>query len=246
LTWNGIPFSLCVFLVSLREAALRHEAGFRAVVDRLRRAHPGLWLETCASGGGRADLATLSRFELAWPSDNTDAFERLAIQDGYAFVHSPQTMSCWVTDSPGYLSKRTIPLRFRFHVAMSGALGIGGRLGHWSATDLAEAAGYVARYKEIRETVQLGRRYRLDAGADRSAVCCIAADGTQVAVFVFVQTVRQDCGDPPLRLRGLDPTARYRDVDTGVEYGGRFLTHNGLQPLLSGDYASELVILSRE
>jgi alpha-galactosidase len=71
-------------------AALRHEAGFRAVVDRLRWAHPGLWMETCASGGGRADLATLSRFELAWPSDNTDAFERLAIQDGYAFVHASE------------------------------------------------------------------------------------------------------------------------------------------------------------
>ncbi|MEN3307147.1 MAG: alpha-galactosidase [Micromonosporaceae bacterium] len=227
-------------------AALRHEAGFHAVVDRLRRAHPDLWLETCASGGGRADLATLSRFELAWPSDNTDAFERLAIQDGYAFVHSPQTMSCWVTDSPGYLSKRAIPLRFRFHVAMSGALGIGGRLGQWPAEHLAEAAGYVARYKEIRDTVQLGRRYRLDAGADRSAVCCVAADGAQVAVFVFAQTVRQDGHDPPLRLRGLDPAARYRDLDTGLDYGGAFLTHHGLRPLLSGDYASELVVLSRE
>jgi alpha-galactosidase len=226
-------------------AGLRHEAGFRAVVDRLRRAHPDLWLETCASGGGRADLATLSRFELAWPSDNTDAFERLAIQDGYAYVHAPQTMSCWVTDSPGYLSKRAIPLRFRFHVAMSGALGVGGRLGDWSAAQLTEAAGYIARYKEIRETVQLGRRFRLDAGAGRSAVCCVAADGGQAAVFVFAQAVRQDDGDPPIRLRGLEAAERYRDVDTGADFSGAFLTHHGLRPVLSGDYASELMVLSK-
>lgn len=225
---------------------LRHEAGFRAVVDRLRAAHPDLWLETCASGGGRADLATLSRFELAWPSDNTDALERLRIQEGYAYVHSAQTMSCWVTDSPGYLTKRPIPLRFRFHVAMTGALGLGGKLAGWTDAERAEAAGYVARYREIRRTVQLGRRYRLaPAAAEYSALCCVAEDGSEAVVFVFAQTVRQDHGDPPLRLRGLDPNARYRDVDTGTEYGGGFLLHHGLKPLLSGDYASALVVLRR-
>jgi alpha-galactosidase len=237
-------------------AALRHEAGFRAVLDRLRAAQPDLWVETCASGGGRSDLATLSRFDQSWPSDNTDALERLAIQEGYAFIHAPQTMSCWVTDSPGYLSKRPIPLRFRFHTAMTGVLALGGRLGEWSPAEFAEAAGYLSRYLEIRDTVQLGRRYRLDApppgstnyGAprpERTALCCVAADGSQVVVFVFAQTVRQDCADPPLRLRGLDPAARYRDVDTGIDYGGAFLTGHGLRPLLAGDYASELVVLSR-
>lgn len=228
-------------------AALRHEAGFRAVVDRLRRAHPALWLETCASGGGRADLATLSRFELAWPSDNSDAWERLRIQDGYALVHSPLTMSCWVTDSPGYLTRRPVPLPFRFHVAMTGALGIGGTLARWTAEERAEATAYVARYKEIRATVQQGRRYRLGSPADgdRFALCCVAVDGSQVAAFVFARTVTQDCGDPPLRLRGLDPDARYRDADTGEEYGGAFLTHHGLRPLLRGDYASALYVLDR-
>lgn len=225
----------------------RHEAGFRSVVDRLRAAHPDLWLETCASGGGRADLASLSRFELSWPSDNTDALERLSIQEGYALVHSPLTMSCWVTDSPGYLSHRPVPLRFRFHVAMTGILGIGGTIGRWPADERAEAAGYVARYKEIRETVQLGDRYRLGSARhdDRFAVCCVAADGGQVAVFVFARTVRQDCGDPPVRLRGLDPHARYRDVDTGTAYGGAFLMRHGLRPLLRGDYASVLFVLER-
>jgi alpha-galactosidase len=227
----------------------RHEEGFRAVVDRLRRAHPDLWLETCASGGGRADLATLSRFELSWPSDNTDALERLSIQEGYALVHSPSTMSCWVTDSPGYLSHRAVPLQFRFHVAMTGVLGLGGTIGRWPAEERAEAAGHIARYKEIRDTVQFGDRYRLGSArtgaGGQFAVCCVAADGAQVALFVFAPTVRQDAGDPPVRLRGLDPAARYRDVDSGTAYGGAFLMRHGLCPLLRGDYASALFVLER-
>lgn len=226
-------------------ASLRHEAGFRSVVDRLRAAHPHLWLETCASGGGRADLATLSRFEMAWPSDNTDAYERLAIQDGYAYVHSPGTMSCWVTDSPGYLTRRPVPLAFRCHVAMTGTLGIGGRLADWTAAELAEAGEHVARYKEIRETVQLGRRYRLRTDPDRTALCHVARDGSQVAMFVFARTVRQSHLDPPVRLRGLDGTARYRDPATDTTYTGAYLSHHGLRPALAGDYASALVVLTR-
>jgi len=225
-------------------AALRHEAGFRAVVDRLRAAHPDLWLETCASGGGRADLATLSRFELAWPSDNTDAYERLSIQDGYAFVHSPQTMSCWVTDSPGYLTGRPVPLAFRCHVAMTGVLGIGGRLPDWPPADLAEVGEHVARYKEIRETVQLGRRYRLRTDPDRTAVCHVSEDGSQVAVFVFAHTVRQSHPAPPIRLRGLPPESRYED-EANKSYTGAYLTGHGLRPALTGDYASALIVLTR-
>jgi alpha-galactosidase len=225
-------------------ASLHHEAGFRAVVDRLRAAHPDLWLETCASGGGRADLATLSRFELAWPSDNTDAYERLSIQDGYAFVHSPRTMSCWVTDSPGYLTKRPVPLAFRCQVAMTGVLGIGGRLPDWTPAELDAVREHVVRYKEIRETVQFGRRYRLHTDPDRHAVCHVSEDGGQVAVFVFARTVRQTHLDPPIRLRGLPSAARYEDTNTNETYTGAYLTHHGLRPALTGDYASALVVLN--
>jgi alpha-galactosidase len=226
---------------------LNHVSGLHEVVDRLREAHPQLWLETCASGGGRADLATLSRFEVAWPSDNTDALERLAIQEGYSYVHTPQTMSCWVTDSPGYLTRRAIPLRFRFHVAMTGMLGIGGDLSRWTPEELAAAADHVAQYREIRETVQFGALYRLASPRDdeHSALCYVAADGGQVAVFVFAQTVRQNTWNRPVRLRGIDAAATYRDIDTGAEHSGSFLIHIGLRPSLSGDYASALVVLQR-
>ncbi len=40
--------------------------------DELRRRHPNLWIDNCASGGRRIDLETLSRSLPLWPSDFVD------------------------------------------------------------------------------------------------------------------------------------------------------------------------------
>lgn len=40
----------------------------------------------------------------------------------------PVPNAAWVTDVPNFLTGRTLPLRFRFHVAMAGVLAIGGNL----------------------------------------------------------------------------------------------------------------------
>lgn len=138
---------------------------------------------------------SVARFELAWPSDNTDALERLAIQEGYVLFHTPQTMSCSVADSPGYLTRRSIPLRFRFHVAMTGMLSIGGNFGRWSTEEMA-AAQYVAQYKEIHVTVQLGRLHRLGSPrhGEQFALCYVAVDGGQVDQRLLRQPARSGRG----------------------------------------------------
>ena len=132
-----------------------------AVFDALRAAHPGVDFESCASGGGRVDLGILRRVEQAWTSDNTDAWDRVKIQEGFTQAYPPQAMMAWVTDSPNYLTRRELPLSFRFHVAMAGALGVGGDLLRWSDAELTEAAELIATYKDIRPVVQRGRLYRL-------------------------------------------------------------------------------------
>lgn len=224
-----------------------HVEGLYEVIDRVREAHPDVWIESCSSGGGRADLGILARTDWVWPSDNTDALERLSIQQGYSYAHSPHTMMCWVTDSPAYLTRRAIPLRFRFHAAMCGILGVGGDLAAWSEDELTEAEGHVARYKQIRATVQLGALRRLTPPGDPelTAVSYLAADGAQVAVFAFAPAVRHLRRTALLRLRGLDPEAVYEDAGTGARYSGALLMSFGLRVPLTGDYASELVVLQR-
>ena len=94
------------------------------ILDRLRAKHPKLEIESCSGGGGRIDLGILQRVDEVWTSDNTDAFDRLRIQEGFTQAYAPKIMSAWVTDVPN-MNGRSTPLAFRFLVAMQGALGIG-------------------------------------------------------------------------------------------------------------------------
>ncbi len=51
---------------------IRYVTGLYELWDELRRRHPGLWIDNCASGGRRIDLETLSRSLPLWPSDFHD------------------------------------------------------------------------------------------------------------------------------------------------------------------------------
>ena len=78
-----------------------------------------------APAGAAASISgILQRVEEVWTSDNTEALDRLRIQDGFIQAYAPKIMSAWVTDVPN-MNGRSTPLKFRFLVAMQGALGIG-------------------------------------------------------------------------------------------------------------------------
>lgn len=217
------------------------------VIDRLRADHPRLRIETC-SGGGRVDLGILSRTDQAWASDNTDAADRVLIQHGYGQIYPSRTMAAWVTDVPNQLTGRTVPLRFRFHVAMAGVLGIGGDLTRWSDGELAEGTALVAQYKRVRHLVQHGVLHRPRGPVDDgpAAVQYTAADGGETLLLVWQRTPRHGSPRLPLRLSGLDPTARYRDADSGSIHSATVLSEYGLLPgLPHGDWASTAVHLIR-
>jgi alpha-galactosidase len=225
----------------------RYVENLYSIIDRLRADHPNLRIESCSSGGGRVDLGILARTDQAWTSDNTDALDRLSIQHGFSQVYPPNVMAAWVTDSPNFLTGRSVPLRYRFHVAMAGVMAIGGNLTEWSEAELAEAAELVAAYKQVRATVQHGTQYRLRAPHDDglTATQYIAADGREIAVFAYVQSPHFGERTVPLRLRGLRPDAQYRDEATGAVHHGAVLLHQGLPlNLPAGDYASSLTRLT--
>jgi alpha-galactosidase len=132
---------------------------------------------------------------------------------------------------------------------MSGVMALGGSLGEWSVTELEEVAREVARYKEIRATVQLGARYRLSgpAGAGGpAAVQYTSADGSELVVFAWLPTRELGREPRPIRLTAVDPGAVYRDRESGREFAGVLLREYGLPlELPSGDYASALIVLDR-
>src|SRR6266852_1376992 len=139
---------------------VKYTSSVYEIIDRLRARHPKLEIESCSGGGGRVDLGIMKRTDEVWTSDNTEAYDRLRIQEGFSYAYPTQTMMAWVTDVPNH-NGRTTPLQYRFLVAMMGSLGIGNNLNKWTNDDFALATKMIAYYKTIRRTVQQGKLYRL-------------------------------------------------------------------------------------
>src|SRR5258708_15049394 len=181
------------------------------ILDRLRAKHPNLEIESCSGGGGRIDLSILQRVDEVWPSDNTDAFDRQRIQEGFSMAYRAKIMSAWVTDVPN-MNTRSTPLACRFLTAMQGALGVGSNLNKFSEADSTLAANMIAAYKRIRATVQTGDLYRLasprtnDVTVDQH----VAADGKQAVVFALLHSLQYNTAADTIRLRGLDARAIYQ------------------------------------
>ncbi|GGN79660.1 alpha-galactosidase [Streptomyces albiflavescens] len=229
-----------------------HVAGYLRVLDHLRAAHPDVTVEGCAGGGGRIDHATLARTDVVWPSDNTAPLDRLSIQFGFLHAHAPHVMSSWVTDAPGVFDPRPRSLAFRFVNAMCGVLGIGADLRTWNPEQRAEAARWIARYKEVREVIHRGEARLLGCPADPTCGVQYDAEDGSRTVVAALSTGRLDGaplvpGRPDrLRLRGLTPDAHYHDAATGATYSGAHLLHYGLPFAWSADHDAELVVLIRQ
>lgn len=247
--WSAAP------LARQKEVYVRYVNNLYMILAELRRRHPGLEIESCSGGGGRVDLGILRYTDEVWPSDNTDALDRLTLQDGFTHAYTPGIMVAWVTDVPNFLDKRSIPLKFRFDVAMTGALGIGSNITQWTPEESAVASRRIAFYKTIRPTVQFGDLYRLipPEGSEQSAVEYVAPNRHQAVLFAFLHSQRLGEPFPALLAQGLEPQASYRITALDPEKApglpatmtGSALMQLGLPLRLGGDYDSTAVVLDR-
>jgi len=233
---------------------IQYTRNLYAIIDRLRRKHPNLEIESCSGGGGRVDLGILRRADQVWTSDNTDALDRLRIQEGFSYAYPARVMMAWVTDVPNF-NHRSTPLAFRFLAAMQGSLGIGNNLNKMSAADLDFTKRMIAWYKSVRPTIQTGNLYRLASprAGDFTANQYVAEDGKQSVVFALLEAQRFGYPVPPLRLAGLDEKAVYRlhpldpeklELPT-PELSGAWLMDHGLSLRLTGDYDGTAIVLER-
>jgi len=227
------------------------------ILDRLRQKHPKLEIESCSGGGGRVDLGIMRRAEQVWPSDDTEALDRLTIQHGFTYAYTPHVMMDWVTDVPNF-NGRSVPLQFRFLAAMQGSMGIGANLNHWTPDDVTVAKQMIVYYKSIREIVQNGLLYRLASPTqgNLSANQYVSSDKSQSVIFAFLHSQQFGRGLPSLLLRGLDEKAVYQisQVDgkpgantstAPLNLSGAYLMNYGIGLKLAGDYDSVSFKLER-
>ncbi|MGI8959111.1 MAG: alpha-galactosidase [Bryobacteraceae bacterium] len=236
-----------------RKLWVKYVLNLYEIMNRLRSKHPNLEIESCSGGGGRIDLGILRRVDEVWTSDNTEAFDRLHIQEGFSQAYAAKFMSAWVTDVPN-MNGRSTPLQYRFLVAMQGALGIGANLNKWSEEDSKFAKQMIALDKQIRETVQLGSLYRLLSPRtnDVTANEYVSSNGSQAVLFAFRHSQEYATPPPTIRLPGLDARAVYKVesidgklLDKQTELSGAYLMENGLNLILRGDFDSTAVLLHR-
>ncbi|MFD0662381.1 alpha-galactosidase [Thermocatellispora tengchongensis] len=240
---------------------IEHTRNVYRVMRTLRERHPRLRIESCAGGGGRVDFGIMRYTDEVWPSDNTDPRDRQTVHHGFSQIYPISTMSAWVPDSPNPNTGRATPLRYRFHVAMSGVLGIGGDLTTWSQEDLDQASRFIRAYKSVRRVIQQGRLHRLGGipGQERSAVQYVLGD--DVVVLIYNPYGNAKRGPRWLRLAGLDPDALYEVVDAGgpgkgpgllepgSRYHGSVLMSVGLRSAawepIGADYRSDMIVLRK-
>lgn len=222
---------------------IEYHRGLEAVLKRIRAKYPELTMQECASGGGRANYGLLPYFDEFWVSDNTDALQRIYMQWGTSYFFPAITMASHISAAPNHQTFRTIPLKYRIDVAMSGRLGMEIQPKNMTEEEIALCRKAIAEYKEIRPVVQFGNIYRLLSPYDKlgAASLMYVSDAKDKAVFYWWKTesfVNEHL--PRVCMAGLDAdkTYRVRELDRidneplafeGKTFSGTYLMSSGLE-----------------
>ncbi len=179
-----------------------------ALLDELRRRHPGVEIESCASGGARVDLGILQRTDRVWTSDCNDALERQAIQRWTGVFLPPELLGAHVGADRSHTTGRVQTLSFRSATALFGHQGLEWDLAAATEAERAAVASWLAFVRDWRAVLHTGRVVRADR-ADPSA-WLHGVVGAERALYAFVQLTTSALAVPePARLPGLDPDRRY-------------------------------------
>ena len=180
-----------------------------ALIDRLRAAHPAVEIESCASGGGRADYEILRRTDRIWTSDCNDPIERQTIQQAFLIFFPPEVMGAHIGPAASHTTARAASLEFRALTALFGHVGIEADVRRFPPRDLAALKTYIGLYRQVRDRLHGGQVLR-QTPPDPGGVAFTVGDDTGVFASVAQLETPRTAGMAPLRLTGLTPDAVYR------------------------------------
>jgi alpha-galactosidase len=188
------------------------------LLDELRRRHPGVEIESCASGGARVDLGILARTDRVWASDTNDALERQTIQRWTQLLLPPELVGSHVGPPRAHTTGRTHDLSFRGATALFGHFGIEWDITTLDDEGLAALKALVATYRRYRPLLHSGDVVHADQPDPAAALHGVVAPDRSEALVAYVSLASRAAEVPgPARLPGLDEAADYRVevVDTG-------------------------------
>jgi alpha-galactosidase len=181
-----------------------------ALLDELRRRHPRLEIESCASGGARVDLGILARTDRVWASDTNDAIERQQIQRWTGSLLPPELVGSHVGPPRSHTTARILDLPFRLATALFGHAGIEWDLTSCTPQELERVRAWSALYRRLRPLLHGGSVVRADVTDDGTVLHGVMAQDGSEAVFCFARLATSPAALPGrLPLPGLDPQTRY-------------------------------------
>ena len=212
------------------EVMYRFMLGTYELMDWLGKRYPDAVIETCASGGGRYDLAMMTFGFQIWASDNTHPYDRLWLQSTDLISYPACTMSCHVSNPWGSMES----LDYRYKVACAGMLGYELDILSMSDEIKAEMSRQVKEYKSFERVVREGDYYSLvfPFEDDYSSYYYISKDRSEIVFSLIEKENTRPRETKPLRIKA-DPAMTYRDRSSGKVYSGAEL-RAGLRFALTG------------
>ena len=222
----------------------RYVLGVYELQERLVTEFPDLLLENCSGGGARFDPGMLYYSPQIWCSDNTDAVERLMIQEGSALIYPLSVIGAHVSDCPNHSVGRVTPFETRGHVALAGTFGYELDITKIPEEDRALIPEQTATYNKYRHLIQQGEYYRIASYRENHKYDCwaLSSQDKKEVLVTYVQVLGvPNSHSRKVFLRGFDPKTTYRLEGTEETYTGEMLMKGGfLMKDFWGDFKSRL------
>ncbi len=238
----------------------RYVLGVYEMQQRLIQEFPELLLENCSGGGGRFDPGMLYYSPQIWCSDDTDAIERLSIQESTAMLYPLSAIGAHISACPNHTVGRVTPFETRGYVALAGTFGYELDITALGAEEAAMVRKQTAMYHRFSGMVREGVYYRIASYQENRLYDCFQVNDPQreKALVFFTQVLNEpNRRSRILRLQGLLPDADYHiwQVDmegeellksTGRTVNGSVLMQGGLPfERLWGDFRCRLLYLEK-
>lgn len=241
---------------------IAYTQGLFSVLNRVRARYKDVKMMLCSGGGGRIDYGTMPYFDEYWISDNTDAVDRIFIQWGATHFFPALGLASHVSVVPNHITQRSVPLKFRFDVAMSAKLGMDLQPKDMNAAEKEFSKKAIESYNAIKHIVQTGDLYRLLSPyeSNRVALAYATPDKREALVFAYLMKKEIYGNSQVLYLHGLDPAKKYvlREVNKdpakyswftdleGKAFTGAFLMTYGVRFPMYNAYESVVFQLVSE
>ena len=188
----------------------RQPAGSYELMARLNERFDNLEIESCSSGGARADWGVLQHTGRVWTSDSIDAVDRVQIQKGYSIFNPPEVMGAHVGHEEAHLTGRSINIHTRAIVALQGQLGFEVDARHLTADETLQLQHYVGIYKQHRAWIAESTCWRLNSHIPALTKSGMVSEDLNSSLwFVIATDSLQDTAAGKLNPLGLDPTRDY-------------------------------------